>query len=75
MVCKIIPTASDCLSSWNWTESSKCTLMVMKVTNQKKECMKKGSEQKRAKAIALHSCSNESYNLTNASGKKWHLMN
>lgn len=49
MVCKIIPTVSDCLSSWNWTESSKCALMVMKVTNQKRECMEKGSEQKELK--------------------------
>lgn len=40
----------------------------MKVTNQKKEYMKKGLEQKRAKAITLHPCYNESYNLTNVSG-------
>lgn len=49
MVCKIIPTVSDCLSSWNWTESIKWALMVMKVTNQKKEYMSKGLEQKELK--------------------------
>ena len=49
MVCKIIPTVSDCLSSWNWTESIKGALLVMKVTNQKKEYMKKGLEQKELK--------------------------
>ena len=67
MVCKIIPTVSDCLSSWNWTESIKGALLVMKVTNQKKEYMKKGLEQ-RAKAITLHPCYSESYNLTNVRG-------
>lgn len=49
MVCKIIPTVSNGLSSWNWTESIKWALMVIKTTSQKKEHMKKGLEQEELK--------------------------